>query len=120
MNKLLTLITTLALLTPAWAVELPPAARQEIQQLLTRLEQSGCQFNRNGSWYAPKDAKAHLMDKLDYFVRKGEIGSAEQFIEVAAAKSAMTGKPYLVQCLGAPQVETQSWLQGQLKQLRGK
>ena len=40
MNKLLTLITTLALLTPAWAVELPPAARQEIQQLLTRLEQS--------------------------------------------------------------------------------
>jgi hypothetical protein len=105
-------------LQAAQAGPLPEAARQEIQQLLGRLEASGCQFNRNGSWYSSQDARAHLQKKLDYLADKGQLESAEQFIERAASKSSMSGKPYWVQCTNTPQQESAAWLGAQLKLVR--
>ena len=111
---LLAFITTLATAAP-----LPPPARAEVDALLTRLQSSGCEFNRNGSWYAGADAKAHLLKKLDYLEGKDLVKTAEQFIERGASASSMSGKPYLVRCAGKAPVESAKWLTAELQALRG-
>lgn len=102
----------------AQAAPLPPTARAEVDVLLTRLQSSGCEFNRNGSWYAGGEAKAHLLKKLDYLEGKDLVGSAEQFIERGASASSMSGKPYLVRCAGKAPVESAQWLKAELQQVR--
>lgn len=98
--------------------ELAPPVRAEIDALLARLETSGCEFNRNGSWYKAGDAKAHLLRKLDYFERQGSLQSTEQFIELGASASSSSGRPYLVRCGDAAAVPSRSWLVATLHQLR--
>jgi hypothetical protein len=102
----------------AFAAPLPPAARAEVDALLGRLQASGCEFNRNGSWYAGADAKAHLLKKLDYLEGKDLVKTAEQFIERGASGSSMSGKPYLVRCAGKAPVESAKWLTAELQQVR--
>lgn len=98
--------------------ELAPPVRAEIDALLSRLESSGCEFNRNGSWYKASEAKTHLLRKLDYFERKGSLSSTEQFIELGASASSSSGQPYLVKCGNAAPVPSRSWLVATLHQLR--
>ena len=93
-------------------------APSEINQLFRALEASGCSFNRNGSWYNASEASAHLHRKYDYLAKKGLAKSAESFIDLAASKSSMSGKPYLVRCGTAAPVESRSWFLGKLAQLR--
>ncbi|WP_422011254.1 DUF5329 domain-containing protein [Roseateles sp.] len=102
----------------AHAAPLPLAARAEVDALLTRLQASGCEFNRNGSWYAGADARAHLLKKLDYLEGKGMVDTAEQFIARGASSSSMSGKPYLVRCAGKAPVESAQWLTTELQQVR--
>jgi hypothetical protein len=102
----------------AQAASLPPAARAEIDSLLSRLAASGCQFKRNGTWHSAAEAQAHLRRKLDYLVDKGAIASAEQFIERAASKSSVSGQAYQVKCGGTPPVPSDAWLNAELKALR--
>jgi hypothetical protein len=98
-----------------------PAVRTEIDALLDRLKSSGCQFERNRSWYGGEQAQAHLARKLRYIVgRKEGLTSTEQFIELAASASSMTGKPYRVRCGGAEPVRSRDWLLGELARIRGK
>ena len=110
----------LSLLAPvvAGAAPLPPAARADVDALLTRLQTSGCEFNRNGSWHAGAEARAHLLKKLDYLEGKGLVTTAEQFIEQGASSSSMSGKAYWVRCAGQAPVESAGWLKAQLQQLR--
>jgi Family of unknown function (DUF5329) len=97
----------------------PPAiALVEINYLLGFIEQSGCQFYRNGTWYGSKDAQAHLRDKYQYLAAKGVINSAEDFIEQAATKSSLSGKPYAIKCGNGPVVTTDQWLREALAQYR--
>lgn len=100
------------------AAPLPTPARAEVDALLARLQSSGCEFNRNGSWYSGADAKAHLLKKLDYLESKDLVKTAEQFIERGASGSSMSGKPYLVRCAGKAPVESARWLAAELQQLR--
>ncbi len=102
------------------AGELPAAAKLEVQSLLQRLAESGCQFNRNGSWYTAAEAKAHLSRKLDYVIDKKLAISAEEFIAVAASKSSMSGQAYQVKCQSAPAVPSAVWLTTNLKEQRAK
>ncbi len=103
---------------PAGAAGLPSAAAAEIGQLLERLGESGCRFNRNGSWHAAADARQHLAKKLDYLRDKGLLASTEDFIAKAGSGSSVSGKPYQVQCgAQAPQASA-DWLQLQLRSLR--
>lgn len=102
----------------AHAAPLPPPARAEVDALLARLQSSGCEFNRNGSWHSGSDAKAHLLKKLDYLEGKDLVKTAEQFIERGASSSSMSGKPYLVRCAGKAPVESAKWLAAELQQLR--
>lgn len=104
--------------TAANAAPLPPAARAEVDALLARLQSSGCEFNRNGSWYTGAEAKAHLLKKLDYLEGKDMVATAEQFIDKGASTSSMSGKVYLVRCAGKAPVESAQWLKAELQQLR--
>lgn len=97
----------------------PPAiANTEINYLLGFIEQSGCQFYRNGSWYDSKRAEAHLREKYDYLAVKGLINSAEDFIEEAATKSSLSGKAYEIKCGSDPVMTTNQWLREALARYR--
>lgn len=111
---LISLLTSLA----ATAAPLPPAARAEVDALLNRLQSSSCEFNRNGSWHSGADARSHLLKKLDYLEGKNLVTTAEQFIARGASSSSMSGKPYLVRCLGQAPVESAKWLTTELQQVR--
>ncbi|MHC1651799.1 YfeK family protein [Stenotrophomonas maltophilia] len=95
-----------------------PQAQREIAQLIGRLEGSQCRFQRNGSWYDGRDARAHLQRKYDYLLKKNQVSSAEQFIERAASRSSMSGKPYRIRCPGQPEQTAAAWFGAHLQALR--
>jgi hypothetical protein len=106
------------LASAAIGAPLAPAVQTEIDALLERLETSGCEFNRDGTWYPGPEAKPHLQRKLRYLEDRGMVQTAEQFIERAASGSSMSGQPYLVRCgTGAP-VQSGAWLRSQLQTMR--
>ncbi len=97
---------------------LPAKAQQEIEQLITALGSSGCQFQRNGSWYPASEAQSHIRSKYDYLRKRNMVASAEQFIERAGSQSSMSGKPYQVRCPGQPAQASATWLTRQLGAIR--
>jgi hypothetical protein len=107
----LSLTSTLAFAAPS------PAAKKEIGQLMDALSRSGCQFQRNGSWYDAAEARAHLQRKYDYLLKKDKVDTAEQFIQRAASESSMSGRAYRVKCQGREQ-DASAWFGGQLRKLR--
>lgn len=118
MRSLLIALSTSAFCLSVVAEPLPAPARAEVDALLARLESSGCDFNRNGTWYTAADAKAHLLRKLDYLEGNNLIRTTEQFIELGASQSSASGKPYLVRCGKAAPVDSRTWLLGELKTVR--
>lgn len=112
------LITALLLaFTLAVQAQATPA-HSEILALLARLEASGCQFNRNGSWYSGAQAKDHLLRKLDYLEKRDAAKTTEQFIELGASGSSTSGKAYQVRCGKDAAVESKAWLSKELTALR--
>jgi hypothetical protein len=118
MQRLLLLLLTCILVAAGAAAPLPPAARAEIDTLMSRLEASACEFNRNGTWHTAAAAKSHLMGKLKYLEDRGTVQSTEQFIELAASTSSVTGQPYLVRCGNGTPVQSGTWLLSQLQAMR--
>jgi hypothetical protein len=107
----------LAFLTVASAA--PPAiAQTEINYLLGFVEGSGCEFYRNGSWYDSKRAQAHLRDKYQMLAAADQISTAEDFIEKAATKSSLSGRPYEVRCGGGEALTSNQWLRKALARYR--
>ncbi len=102
----------------ACAQDPAPATQREISHLFSYLKASGCQFDRNGSWYSPDDAVNHLDEKYQYLLGHDMVNSAEDFIEYAATKSSWSGKPYLVKCGAAEPVETAGWFRTELQKYR--
>lgn len=115
------IVLTTALVGSAtvFAQSTPAPVRAEIDAMLNRLETSGCRFQRNGSWHDGARAKAHLLDKLEYIEKRGTLRNAEQFIELAASRSSLSGRAYQVGCEGAAPVESRQWLGEQLRAIRG-
>ena len=105
---------------PAGSAEPDAGTRAEIAHLLQYLATSGCQFQRNGSWYASARAASHLNQKYEYLLKKGLIANAETFIERAATESSASGKPYSVKCGNAAAVPSAAWLQDELRRFRTK
>lgn len=97
----------------------PPAeatsAEAEIDHLLAFIAASPCVFIRNGVSYDGAAAVDHIKDKYDYY--REEIHSAEDFIALAASKSALSGKPYLVTCDGATEPAA-DWIVRELSAFR--
>ncbi|AZC70170.1 DUF5329 domain-containing protein [Pseudomonas chlororaphis] len=109
-------IGVLAVVSSAQAQTTPQAA-QEIKGLLDFVEHSQCQFVRNGTEYPAPQARQHLEKKLNYLEGKNMVSSAEDFIDLAATKSSMSGKAYEVRCPGGSQPAS-SWLKEELQRQR--
>lgn len=109
-------IGVLAVVSSAQAQATPQAA-QEIKGLLDFVEHSQCQFVRNGTEYPAPQARQHLEKKLNYLEGKNMVSSAEDFIDLAATKSSMSGKAYEVRCPGGSQPAS-SWLKEELQRQR--
>ncbi len=95
-----------------------PKAQREIDGLIAALGDSGCEFERNGSWHDAKKARAHLQKKYDYLRKRGMADSAELFIERGASKSSTSGKPYRVRCPGKAVDTAAHWFELRLRALR--
>ncbi|NQD59359.1 DUF5329 domain-containing protein [Pseudomonas sp. CM25] len=94
-----------------------PQTADEIKGLLEFVEKSGCRFIRNGADYSGPRARAHLEQKLNYLESKNMVKSAEDFIDLAATKSSVSGRAYEVRCSG--DVEPASvWLHRELQKQR--
>ena len=109
-----------SLTSPLVFAEPSANTKQEINHLFSYLKTSGCEFNRNGTWYFSADAATHLNKKYEDLVQKNMITSAEDFIENAATKSSMSGKSYQVKCKNAVPVESAVWFKEALVNFRKK
>ena len=114
-------LLALALAAPLFAHADPsPTVLQEVKHLLGFIEQSGCEFNRNGSWADAKAAVAHVQMKFDYLLRQDKIASAADFIEKAASQSSLSGTPYQVKCGKAAAMLSRAWLSEELKKYQAR
>ena len=85
---------------------------------MSRLETSGREVNRNGTWHTSSEAKPHLLRKLQYLEEKGTVQDTEQFIELVASRSSSTGQPYLIKCGNGAPVQSGEWFSSQLNAMR--
>ena len=99
-----------------------PAARadmdrtpDEIQHLMDYITGSQCRFIRNGKTYDAEAAQAHIQRKYDHV--RHRVRTTEDFIDLAASRSSVSGEPYRVQC-GARTLLCAQWLRAELEQLR--
>ena len=122
MNTGLILAATLALAATTGDLMAAPTetARREIASLIGALDGSSCRFHRNGSWHDAAEARAHLQRKYDYLLKKDKVDTAEQFIERAASRSSISGKPYRIACPGQPEQTAASWFGARLQALRAR
>ncbi|WP_139832713.1 MULTISPECIES: DUF5329 domain-containing protein [Pseudomonas] len=98
-------------------VSATPQTTQEIRGLLDFVEHSECRFVRNGTEYSGPRARAHLMQKLDYLEGRKMVKSAEDFIDLAATKSSMSGRIYEVRCPEGAEPAS-IWLKRELQRQR--
>jgi hypothetical protein len=104
-----------ALIVCAAPPTLAASPEAEIDHLLTFIAGSPCAFIRNGVAYDGAQAVGHIKDKYEHY--REDIRSAEDFIALAATKSAMSGKPYLVRCEAA-EMPAADWLTQELSAFR--
>jgi uncharacterized protein DUF5329 len=105
---------------PVWSSGPDATTRTEISHLLQYLESSGCQFQRNGSWYPSARAAGHLNQKYEYLLKRGLVTNTESFIELGASASSASGKPYSVKCGTAAAIPSAVWLRDELQRFRTK
>ena len=114
MRPVVALLLAIALGSPARAAE--PAA--EIDALIQALADSGCEFQRNGTWHGAAQAKAHLQRKYDWLRKRGLADTPELFIERAASRSSASGRTYRVRCPGQVEISSADWFGARLRRLR--
>lgn len=96
--------------------DIPPDQKLEIEYLLNFVKNSSCEINRNGKNHEGNKAVSHIKKKYDYF--KDDIKTTEQFVELSATKSTMSGKYYMVKCGDSKPFRTKEWLLKELKNYR--
>ena len=90
--------------------------QNEIEHLLSYIENSACSFERNGRVHTGKEAVRHIRNKFDYY--KDEINNAEKFIELSASKSKLSGRYYMIKCGNSEKMKNQKWLLEELMEYR--
>jgi hypothetical protein len=118
MMKELSFIFATILASVSFAGDTTSTTKLEIAHLLSYLQASGCQFDRNGTWYDSSEAVSHLNKKYQYLMGKGLILSSEDFIEGAASESSMSGRAYSVRCGSNPAVNSADWFRAELEKYR--
>ena len=89
--------------------------QDEIQHLLQYVENSGCEFERNGTVYGSAEARSHIEKKYNYV--RSKVYETGDFISYAATGSSMSGKKYHVICNGKKQASA-GWLHNELASYR--
>ncbi len=89
---------------------------QTIGYLINHVGKSNATFIRNGVSHTSAEAVAHIKAKYEHF--KGEIKTPEDFIHLAASKSLLSGKPYLVRTPDGNEMHLDAWLTDALKHHR--
>ena len=102
----------------AHAAQPTPAAKAEIEYLLSAVASSDCRFYRNGTWYDAESAAAHLRTKYETLAARGLIGDTDDFIDRAATKSSLSGRDYAIKCEGIAETSSRQWLAGLLVSYR--
>ena len=93
---------------------------QQIGHLIDFIRESPCAFIRNGTEYDGAAAADHVRQKYEYYRDRDRIRSVDDFIDLAATKSAFSGKPYLIRCPGQPVAPAADWLRAELQAYRAK
>lgn len=88
----------------------------EIQYLLEFVKHTQCTYERNGTRHNGVDAVKHIKKKYHYF--EDDIKTTEDFIELSATKSTMSGHAYLVHCTNKKTITSKQWLLDELHKLR--
>ncbi len=89
---------------------------ETIEYLIDYVSQSDMIFVRNFSKHKPNSAAKHIRKKYDYFL--DDISSPEEFIELCASKSLVTGSEYNVVDPVGNKIRSRDWLMGALKNYR--
>ena len=109
-------IILLLVISDIGMADVPSEQQAEVEHLLAFVKNSGCVIIRNGMEYPAEKGVRHIEKKYDYF--RDDISSTEDFIELSAAKSTMSGKFYTVTCPAKRAIKTQDWLMLELKRFR--
>lgn len=112
------LIITTAFVPATLLADVPAAQRPEVEHLITFVEKSRCTLLRNGSNHDGTEAADHIRKKYGHF--RDKISNTEEFIELAASRSASSGKEYLVSCPGEATLKSRDWLLQELQRYRRK
>jgi len=89
--------------------------KAKIDSLLMAVEKSDAKFVRNGDEHTGKEAAEHMRRKYDHF--KKEIKTPDDFIAKCAAKSELSGKPYMVKTADGKSVKCEEWMKARLQDL---
>jgi hypothetical protein len=119
-TRRLLLSLTLTIAIVAQGAEPDATTSKEIAHLIDHLASSGCQFNRNGSWYDASRAVSHLKRKYEYLMKKDLISDTDAFIKLAATESSTSGKPYLVKCGSQSETPSATWFREALARFRAR
>ncbi|MDE1464634.1 DUF5329 family protein [Spartinivicinus poritis] len=102
-----------ALVSPTQASE---QLANEVSYLKQQVKDTHCRFLYNGKLYQPAAMLDYIERKHGLF--KDDISNAEEFIVLAASRSAKTGQPLKIQCPGKPAMKTKGWLLDKLQTYR--
>jgi hypothetical protein len=84
------------------------STEQTIDYLLKYIADSNAVFIRNGAEHPAPEAVEHVKAKYEHF--KKDIKTPEDFIRLAATKSLLTGKLYLLRLQGGKERRLDEWL----------
>ena len=119
MLKISTLLIAFAFIAfmPLAAFATPSADEgAAIDHLIAFVRDSKLEFIRNGVSYPAAAAADHLASK--YAMGKDRLSTADEFIDNVAAKSSMTGKPYMIVWPDGTSAPSADWLHEELKKYR--
>ena len=89
--------------------------KKKIEFLISAVENlKGAQFIRNGTEYNGKEAAEHLRMKLQ---KTGDrVRTADDFIRLCAAKSLLSGKPYMIRSSDGKTIKSEEFFREKIKE----
>lgn len=105
------------LLTPVAHAGRTASLDATIRHLIAYVAHSDLTFVRNSEEYNGKQASEHMQKKYAHFGDR--INTPEDFIELCASRSLLSGRPYLV-ITGQGTISTRDWLTAELEAYRNK
>jgi hypothetical protein len=116
-RRLLLLMLPAALAGPPARATPSASEHKIIERLIQRIAKKGTMlFIRNDKEYDAADAAKHLQAKFDHF--KERIVTAEDFIELCATRSEVTGQPYKVKLAGGTLRNASDFMNDELRHVR--